>query len=136
MIDMKDARQVLAATLWGEARGEEDQGMDAVACVVMNRARRPRWWGRTVLECATHPWQFSCWLKQDPNRAKMLALTETDPAYAQALAIADLAIKGALVDITHGADSYYAVTTPEPNWAKGLTPVATIGHHAFYRTEP
>ena len=32
-----DDLQILARTLFGEARGEGDEGIEAVACVVMNR---------------------------------------------------------------------------------------------------
>lgn len=124
----------LARTLWGEARGEGQLGMQAVACVILNRANKPRWWGHDIGSCCLKPYQFSCWLADDPNLPKMHAVTTADPAFVQAVSIARLASKGALSDVTHGADSYYAAGTPVPAWSIGRTPVAVIGHHRFYKT--
>ena len=45
-------QEVLARTLWGEARGEGPEGMTAVACTIMNRVNidlhndnKPDWLG-------------------------------------------------------------------------------------------
>lgn len=65
----------------------------------------------------------------------MMRATPSDPAYADALAIAAQVVCGTLVDMTSGADSYYAVGTPEPAWAGGKEPCAIIGRHRFYRIE-
>lgn len=135
---MSDQAQVdtLARTVWGESRSEGIAGMQAVASVIINRAADPCWWGEDVASCCTHPYQFSCWLADDPNREKLLAVTDADPQFREALAIAADAIAGRLVDQTGGADSYYAAGTPTPRWAVGLTPTAVIGQHRFYRTRP
>jgi N-acetylmuramoyl-L-alanine amidase len=125
----------LARTIWGEARGEGPAGMAAVASVILNRAALPRWWGHDVVSCCRHPLQFSCWNADDPNRAKLLAVSGVDPSYDVADAIARLAIVGHLNDTTHGADSYYAQGSDMPPWAKGQSPVAAIGRHLFFRLE-
>ena len=39
------ALDLLARTVWGEARGECFRGKLAVAWVARNRAEHPRWWG-------------------------------------------------------------------------------------------
>ncbi|WP_341703854.1 cell wall hydrolase [Ferrovibrio sp.] len=122
---------VLARTLWGEARGEGAAGMQAVACVILNRAARPGWWGRSVAEICLKPWQFSCWLPDDPNRAKLEAVTGDDPAFAEARRIAGAALGGTLADYSFGATHYHTVSTA-PGWARGRTPCAVIGRHAFY----
>src|SRR5215468_10322728 len=74
----------VARTVWAEARGEGVAGMTAVACVIMNRARiasqykqdhgrpHPLFGDGTLASCCTHPWQFSCWNENDPNRQKLL----------------------------------------------------------------
>ena len=36
--------QILARTLFGEARGEGDEGLEAVACVIMNRFKANKWY--------------------------------------------------------------------------------------------
>lgn len=41
----------LAQTLWGEARGEDDEGMMAVCCTVINRFNSGKWYaGKTIEE--------------------------------------------------------------------------------------
>jgi len=127
---------IMARTIWGEARGEPDPGMAAVAWVIWNRVRHPRWWGRDIDAVCTTPRQFSCWNKNDPNRPKLLAVDEQDGVYVKALAISSHVIAGTLPDPTAGATSYFDRRMPEwPDWAKGRQPVATIGHHIFFRDE-
>jgi N-acetylmuramoyl-L-alanine amidase len=130
------AVDTVARTIFGEARGEGPQGMQAVASVILNRAKRPCWWGRDITGVCRAPFQFSAWLVSDPNRPKLLAVTDADPFFRCALAIADLAVAGALPDNTNGADSYYAVSMGPPRWCAGLTPTAVIGRQRFYRVAP
>jgi N-acetylmuramoyl-L-alanine amidase len=131
----------LARTIYGEARGEGVRGMEAVAAVVMNRVKadlgndgKPDWWGEGVEGVCRKPWQFSCWLPNDPNRDKLLAVTSRDPWFAHAIEIAKRAIAGELVDPTGGATHYVTKAVADRTaWAKGKTPVADIGRHLFYR---
>jgi N-acetylmuramoyl-L-alanine amidase len=134
--DPANARDTLARTIWGEARGEASGGMEAVASVILNRAAHPRWWGKDVSGVCLKPYQFSCWLENDPNRPKMLAVDEkTDAPFARALAIADSALAGTLHDATGGADSYADLRVCSPPWAKTARQTAQIGHHTFFKVE-
>lgn len=123
---------VLARTICGEARGQGDAGMSAVANVVMNRVAKPCWWGATVKEVCLKPYQFSAWNVGDPNRAVILNLDDTHSIYNDALAIARQAIAGELPDATNGATYYFAKGTPEPKWAFGKDPCAAIGGQLFF----
>ncbi len=65
---------VLARTIWGEARGEGIAGQIAVGWCIRNRVEmdlhndgRPDWWGEGYEGVCRAPWQFSCWNKNDPN---------------------------------------------------------------------
>ena len=131
---MDGARDILSRTMWAEARGEGEKGIQAVACVILNRVNNPRWWGRDVVTVCLKPFQFSCYNVDDPNRAKLLAVTAEDPSFALALQIADKALAGLLPDITLGSDSYYAEGSPKPHWTWNLAPTIQIGKHLFYRT--
>ena len=131
-IDNIDDVGILARTLWGEARGEGEIGMKAVACVIMNRANDPKWWGDTPRKVCLKEFQFGCWNANDPNHQKMLDVSESNAAFLVAENIATLAIAGNLQDITNNANSYYAASSPIPKWAVGVTPCATIGHHIFF----
>lgn len=122
---------ILARTIWGEARGENREGREAVASVIMNRVADRRW-SKNVAEVCQWPWQFSAWNKGDPNRAKILAVTVSDPVFKECLAIAQRAVSGALIDKTGGA-THYHTTGIRPNWAEEEKISARIGTHIFYR---
>ena len=127
----------LARTIWGEARGEGNPGMQAVACVVMNRLKVARekkrfWWGNSVIQICQKPFQFSCWNKNDPNYRKLLGVDASDAAFAAALTVARLTLEGALSDLTGGATHYHAAGMT-PVWTQSEKPVAVVGQHIFYK---
>ena len=131
------ATDVLARTLWGEARGEGTDGMKAVACVILNRVQIAQkkgkfWWGNDIIQVCQKPAQFSCWNRTDPNFRKLQAVDEKDLYFATAKRIASRAVAGVLEDMTGGATHYHA-SSIMPYWAKGKTPRAIIGHHKFYK---
>ena len=128
---------VLARTLWGEARGEGAVGMKAVACVILNRvkiaqARGSYWWGNNIIQVAQKPYQFSCWNRSDPNFRKLQAVDDGDLVFATALRIARRAAAGTLSDITDGSTHYHAAGIT-PYWTKNEKPVMTLGRHIFFR---
>ncbi len=134
------AVEVLARTLYGEARGELVRGKEAVAAVVMNRVRRAKqrggyWWGSSAEEVCLRPWQFSCWNESDPNRKKILAVGQgTDKNnrnFQSCLRIARRTLAGTLKDPTGGATHYHAKGMTPP-WARDRKPSAEIGHYRFY----
>lgn len=129
-------RDLFARVLWGEARGDGRVGMQAVANVILNRARHPRWWGEDVRGVCLKPYQFSCLLQNDPNFPKLLDVTASDPDFRDALALADAALTGTLADITAGSDHYVMTSwVARTVWTVNHTAVAVIGHHSFYRLE-
>lgn len=131
LIDDNNEIDLLARTIWGEARGEGTQGMQAVANVIMNRVKKGGWYGATVQDVVLKPYQFSVWNKDDPNREKALAVTTADPQFWTAKKLASLAYNGQLDDITGGAVNYHA-NYVKPAWAESMTRTATIGKHIFY----
>lgn len=129
------AIDTVARTLWGEARNQGEKGMQAVCNVIMNRAHNPRWWGHDPISVCKMPYQFSCWLADDPNRNKLMVVTTADPFFKQAMAIATQAISGELEDATENADSYYATYLAPPTWAAKAVHTVTILQQMFFRTE-
>ena len=132
-----DEVDVMAKTLYGEARGENLSGIEAVACVIMNRhkvasSKGDYWWGKTVKEICLKPFQFSCWNIGDPNFKKIRAVPADDPVFDMCLRVSQRAMLGFLPDITHGATHYHTKTS-HPAWARHLIPVEEIGNHLFYR---
>jgi len=130
-----DPVTVLACTLWMEARGDGEEGMQAVANVVMNRVNHPLWWGKDVVSVCLAPKQFTCW-NPGSTQIPLLrdAIVDGDPAYKIALMIAEWAIEGALMDITRGADSYFSISMSPPFWARGTEFTVQIGRQRFFRT--
>lgn len=127
----------LARTLWGEARGDGPQGMEAVAAVILNRVKIAQahggyWWGNDIISVCQKPYQFSCWNRSDPNYRVLQAVTEKDLHFATAVRIARRAVAGTHPDITGGADHYHAKSIT-PDWTKGQKPTATIRNHIFYK---
>lgn len=131
------AVDVLARTIWGEARGEAVRGKEAVAAVIMNRVIRAVdsggrfWWGTDVTSVCRKPYQFSCWNEADPNRKKLLAVKDDNKNFQTCKRIARRAMAGTLPDPTGGATHYHAKNT-NPHWARGRAANVQIGQHLFY----
>lgn len=128
---------ILARTLYGEARGESVRGKEAVAAVIVNRVNRARlrgghyWWGSSIIQVCHKPWQFSCWNANDTNCQKIKAVDRTNKTFLSCIRIAMRAINGTLKDPT-GGSTHYHVKGLFPPWAKGRSPKAEIGRHQFY----
>jgi len=135
-------RDILARTLYGEARGEGVAGLIAVAWSIRNRVEmdlhndgKPDWWGEGYSGVCQKLYQFSCWNKNDPNfaylsGAKPIPFREL----AQARIVADQVIDGKVPDPTGGATHYYATTMLKaPTWVKGATLTLRLGHHVFFK---
>lgn len=127
---------VLARTIYGEARGEPVRGKEAVAAVIMNRVRLAKrrggyWWGNDIQAVCQKPWQFSCWNDNDPNCEKLLAVTRDNTVFKTCLRVARRAVRGALKDPTRGSTHYHTLNV-DPPWSSGRAPVVIIGRHRFF----
>lgn len=123
----------MTRTVWGEARGEEYEGKKAVAHVIINRWEMNHRREITLCGVATEPYQFSCWLPNDPNRSKMEYLTLNNSEFRICM-MASLAayiesIEG--VDPTRGSTHYHTAYI-SPTWSEGHIPIVIIGDHKFY----
>ena len=122
---------VLARTIYGEARGESELGKLAVAWVVVNRAKRAR---SSLAAACLKSIHFSCWNNARANDANQLAMMTadlSDPVFARCVIAALQAAHGLAPDPTAGATHYHALGV-RPRWARGKS-YETIGHHRFYR---
>ena len=135
--NMDDA-YLLAATIWGEARGDGEKGMHAVLNVILNRS------GGDITKAAgvvIKPKQFSFWNKISDklNFAKKLAQSNREgklkdgKMYNKAIELVDKALQHQLEDITGGAKYYFNPSIVRPSWANKMLKTTTIGHHEFLK---
>ena len=133
--------EVLAKTIYGEARGEYyrlEGGLSAfiaVANVVKNRFAHPEKYGGSIADICRKPYQFSCWNTQDPNYIILHNINaEQDYLFKLALQVAEGVLQGYWPDITKGSNHYHARTMKQyPNWSQGLKPLVCLGNHLFYQ---
>lgn len=111
----------MVATLYHEARGEGVQGLEAVASVIMNRAKKSR---RSVCSIVYERKQFS-WVHVTKDKRIKGNIMDI-------LSITHKALSGVLVDVTHGATFYHA-TYVKPFWAKHKVLTVQINNHIFYK---
>lgn len=133
---------ILARTIYGEARSEGEEGMEAVACVVINRYKSHKWYSGYVLKggakipsiahTCLKRMQFSCWNKNDPNLPKIRRVTPENKIFKKCLEIASAAVCGNLKDFTGGA-VYYHTKDIKPEWAVEKIPCYEVNNHIFYR---
>lgn len=138
MINTFSDIEIIARTLYGEARGEVPKvgiiGLEAVASVIWNRWRtKPGYFGTTPREVCLKPYQFSCWNESDPNFKLLLAPKIQDGTFALCRMVAEEYLCGRGEDVVNGSDHYHALWINPPTWAQGKHPVIDIGTHRFYR---
>ena len=134
ILGMNNTIDLMARTMWGEARSEGVEGMRAVGHVIKNRRDQQTYFGKSIVDVVTNDKQFSAWNIGDPNREKLLSVTDRDPLFAEALEIAKGILDGALPDITDGADHYYSSFISAPYWAEKMTFIKQIRNHLFFRS--
>jgi spore germination cell wall hydrolase CwlJ-like protein len=106
--------------------------MELVANVIVNRRNDPRRWPNNIAGVAQQRAQFSAWNARDPNRARMLRVTEADAQFRVALEIARQAVAGTLPDHSRGANHFHTHRV-RPPWSRGRTPVLIYRGHRFFR---
>jgi N-acetylmuramoyl-L-alanine amidase len=138
-VDESEVR-LLAATAWGEARSEGNDGMRAVAHVMVNRVGDR--FGEDLATVILSPKQFSVWNRGDPNRRLVAGLYQDPDRYTiggsewdAAQRIAREVLSGQSVDPTGGA-LFYHTRAVRPRWAGQGVGRQTIGAHIFYADVP
>jgi len=121
---VSDDLSCLAGAIYFESKGEPLSGQLAVADVIINRTKSDRF-PSTICGVVEQPGQFSF------VRHGAIPHIDTDrPAYRTAMAVAQIALAK---DWQNPAPTalYFHAKRVKPGW--GLTQVASIGHHVFYR---
>lgn len=134
--DLDDAIDLVARTLYGEARREPPETRFAIAEVVYNRAiKRSSRFGLSVEAVCRQPNQFSCWNPGDPNRGRTLSISLADPEIADCVTIARDLVAGRVGGLTLGADHYHHRRV-SPYYSRTHAPCAQIGNYVFFNNIP
>lgn len=121
--------EIMTRTVYGEARGEPEEGRKAVAHVILNRAHSPIFREHFPSQVCLARKQFSCWNKGDPNYLAIRRLTTLDPLYMTIRKQVQEAVSEK--DFTKGA-LWYHTKAVSPYWSRGATPCFQSGPHLFY----
>ena len=129
--ERRQAVNCLAAAVYYEAGTQPLEGQRAVAQVVLNRVRDPKFpasiCGVVLQRAHRHVCQFSFVcdgsVRRRPPHAAQLA---------SARAVAEQALAGRVVAEV-GTATHYHTTYVHPSWAHQLVKVDQIGAHIFYR---
>jgi spore germination cell wall hydrolase CwlJ-like protein len=120
--------KVVALTILGEARGEKEAGMYAVACVIQNRADKS---GKKLSQVCLARKQFSVWNGKTVNDLKHLFKSPSAP---YAIKLAKAMCKGyKLVQAFTGNADHYCTLKTHNYWTKKNKPVKIIGNHKFFK---
>jgi spore germination cell wall hydrolase CwlJ-like protein len=134
--------QLMALTIYGEARGEIYDGKVAVGSVILERVEHRDWDGKTVSEVCLMPYQFSCYLPDDPNfPALKLIAGDWDNKIMQSRKLRDCyKIASDLLagqirrtpEIAEHHATQYKTLQCRAAWADKIKKIAVIGRHEFY----
>ena len=123
--------QVVAAVIIGEAGGEGEVGMLAVAGVIKNRMGQ----SRSAYEVVTRPFQFAAYsnpvLKKEMPIEDFVAKAALHSRWPYAMLLAEKISESSIVDITEGATHFHTAST-SPYWSKIFQFKVQIGNHKFY----
>ncbi len=119
-----DALRCLAGAIYFESKGEPLAGQLAVAEVIINRAKSGRF-ADNICGVVKQRGQFSF-----IRGGQLPSIDATRAAYRTALAVAKVAIADAW-DSPAPKALFFHASRVRPSW--GLTKIAAIGNHIFYR---
>lgn len=126
--NLKD-REVVALTLWSEARGEGFGGLKAVASVIQNRLTSKEFRNRkTLRNVCLQSFQFSGW--NFGFTPSLVINSDKDyQLWCYCLMLADDMLKGSFKPIINSTH-YYAYRKCKPSWYN-MKEVVVIGNHRF-----
>ncbi len=124
-------QQLLGLLIWGEARGESDEGKLAVGWVVRNRLNAKRDYGVTWREVMLKDKQFSCFNDENINKQRMSNIDNLI-GFDECFIIALRVWEGFGGDPSNGATHYHTKYI-DPEWNNDMVETARIGVHIFYK---
>lgn len=140
--------QIMGLTIYAEARGENRAGRIAVGTVILERVDHRKWDGDNIIDVCLLPYQFSCYLKSDPQRITLVRIaTDFLSYYRNSMPLMECAnIARGLMNGTIPRDpelaaahccQYMNPKTAEPGQEArllkaGMKVIKDVGAHRFY----
>ncbi|MEN6440924.1 MAG: cell wall hydrolase [Syntrophobacter sp.] len=122
----------LALTVWREARGQSEECRRGVAYSILNRVKRPSWWGKDICSVVFKRLQYSSLTYSKDPQLTTWPNSSEDPSWIQCLQVAMEAIAGISENPVPGADSYHDISISAPKWAEPKMFVRQIGRIRFF----
>ena len=121
----------LSQAVYYEARGEGDDGMRAVAQVILNRVRHPAF-PKTIcgvvyqgaMQQTSCQFSFAC----DGSLARPVEAW----AWRRAKVVAAAALNGYVMKTVGTATNFHSLSV-DPHWSANMVKIATVGQHTFYQ---
>ncbi len=121
----------LAQAVYYEARGEGEDGMRAVAQVILNRVRHPAF-PKTIcgvvyqgaMQQTSCQFSFAC----DGSLSRPVEAW----AWRRAKDVAQAALSGYVMKSVGSATHFHALAV-DPRWSSNMVKIATVGQHTFYQ---
>lgn len=129
--EREKAATCLANAVYYEANGEPLSGQRAVAQVVLNRLRHPRF-PKTICEVVYQGSERPTGCQFSFTCDGSLARAPNPVRYKAAMGVANAALDG-WVSVAAGQATHYHTLYVFPKWAPELPKLAVVGHHIFYR---
>jgi N-acetylmuramoyl-L-alanine amidase len=131
-----DEVDLMTRVLYGEARGENEEGQRNIVHTIINRAEdSKKRFGPTYSEILIRPFQFSCMNPDDPNYPLLLKLDKKSLTYKKLHAIVVNTINERLngrPDPTLNSTHYHNLKV-DPKWNVAADGMIRIGNHKFWR---
>ncbi|MCY0154971.1 cell wall hydrolase [Hoeflea alexandrii] len=126
-------QKCLATGIYFEARGEEVKGQAAVAQVILNRVRNPKYPGSICgVVFQNKSWFNRCQFSFACDGIADLIVDRRAFRLAKDVAMAVSAGKIFLAEVA--SSTHYNATYVNPSWAPSMQRMTQIGSHIFYRT--
>jgi len=126
-------QKCLATGIYFEARGEEVKGQAAVAQVILNRVRNPKYPGSICgVVYQNKSWFNRCQFSFACDGVADLIVDRRAFRLAKDVAMAVSAGKIFLAEVA--SSTHYNATYVNPSWARSMQRMTQIGSHIFYRT--
>lgn len=141
-----DCREIMIRTVYAEAFGEGDIGMEAVAWVIRNRAEQGNFGGKSVGEVCLKGFQFEPW-RSPSGLARINGLEKDSENYKRIAEIVDRVLQSEkAADITGGSTHFANAEIVRNRRNGGVTDwmadftnqgkAFDLGRHTFYGGNP